>query len=182
MSFYLPLTNIVHCTAPLTCLQTMKQFVWSAPEGFIQSQTCSHQHSPITFKSGYVLKLYRALIQTMQCKSLPIFTLTSCLIGCSLCRVWCPPLQGCCSYHLPWSDMLHIHQDGTIRACCTCWTELLECFVLFTFPLVILSNSFGQKNDKTPLELIEVPVKDLTFDQLQLLKVETWNCVQNWAK
>lgn len=32
-----------------------------------------------------------------------------------------------------------------------------------------------QKNDKTSLELIEVPVKDLTFDQLQLLKVKTWN-------
>uniref|UniRef100_A0A665V8G5 GP-PDE domain-containing protein n=1 Tax=Echeneis naucrates TaxID=173247 RepID=A0A665V8G5_ECHNA len=32
--------------------------------------------------------------------------------------------------------------------------------------------STKKKNDKTSLELIEVPVKDLTFDQLQLLKVK----------
>lgn len=32
--------------------------------------------------------------------------------------------------------------------------------------------SGSQKNDKTARELIEVPVKDLTFDQLQLLKVK----------
>uniref|UniRef100_A0A668A7M3 Glycerophosphocholine phosphodiesterase 1 n=1 Tax=Myripristis murdjan TaxID=586833 RepID=A0A668A7M3_9TELE len=31
--------------------------------------------------------------------------------------------------------------------------------------------STKKKNDKTSLELIEVPVKDLTFDQLQLLKI-----------
>uniref|UniRef100_A0A4W6E0P4 Glycerophosphocholine phosphodiesterase 1 n=1 Tax=Lates calcarifer TaxID=8187 RepID=A0A4W6E0P4_LATCA len=39
--------------------------------------------------------------------------------------------------------------------------------------------STKKKNDKTSLELIEVPVKDLTFDQLQLLKVKTWNDGQN---
>lgn len=35
--------------------------------------------------------------------------------------------------------------------------------------LIFLSHT-QQKNDKN-LELIEVPVKDLTYDQLQLLKV-----------
>uniref|UniRef100_A0A8C2ZRL0 Glycerophosphocholine phosphodiesterase 1 n=1 Tax=Cyclopterus lumpus TaxID=8103 RepID=A0A8C2ZRL0_CYCLU len=35
--------------------------------------------------------------------------------------------------------------------------------------------STKKKNDKKSLELIEVPVKDLTFDQLQLLKVKTTN-------
>uniref|UniRef100_A0A671U3M4 Glycerophosphocholine phosphodiesterase 1 n=1 Tax=Sparus aurata TaxID=8175 RepID=A0A671U3M4_SPAAU len=38
--------------------------------------------------------------------------------------------------------------------------------------------STRKKNDKTSLELIEVPVKDLTFDQLQLLKVRT--NINNW--
>ncbi|KAF3849641.1 hypothetical protein F7725_019360 [Dissostichus mawsoni] len=42
--------------------------------------------------------------------------------------------------------MLHFHQEGH-------------------------SISPRQKNDKTSLELIEVPVKDLTYDQLQLLKL-----------
>uniref|UniRef100_A0A8D0CPN1 Glycerophosphocholine phosphodiesterase 1 n=1 Tax=Sander lucioperca TaxID=283035 RepID=A0A8D0CPN1_SANLU len=41
--------------------------------------------------------------------------------------------------------------------------------------------STKKKHDKTSLEPVEVPVKDLTFDQLQLLKVKTWNDGQNCA-
>ncbi|KAI3364535.1 hypothetical protein L3Q82_011322 [Scortum barcoo] len=38
--------------------------------------------------------------------------------------------------------------------------------------------STKKKNDKTSLELIEVPVKDLTFDQLQLLKLAHVNAMK----
>lgn len=127
MNLYLPLTNIVYCWAPLTCLQTVKQFVWSAPEGFIL------RLSPVTFKKWLCSQVTYFT---------PDFLLTSGLTGCSLCRVWCPPLQGCCSHCLPWSDVLHIHQDGTIRVCCTCWT--LKCFVLFKF-LEILFTPLDRK-------------------------------------
>jgi len=41
---------------------------------------------------------------------------------------------------------------------------------------LFIPSSPQQKNDKN-LELIEVPVKDLTFDQLQLLKVSLYLCV-----
>lgn len=41
--------------------------------------------------------------------------------------------------------------------------------IIFPCRANILSHT-QQKNDKN-LELIEVPVKDLTYDQLQLLKV-----------
>ncbi len=49
----------------------------------------------------------------------------------------------------------------------------MVCHYLLQYVLFFLSP--WQKNDKTSLELIEVPVKDLTFDQLQLLKVKAWN-------
>lgn len=88
-------------------------------------------------------------------------------VGCSLRGVWCPPLQGCCPHHLPWPDLLHIHQDGkddfVVSVTSSTMSEMRTIGVLYVH--------FFQKNDKTQ-ELIEVAVKDLTFDQLQLLKVK----------
>lgn len=96
------------------------------------------------------------------------------LAGCSLRWVWRPSLQGQHTHHLPRLDLLHFHQDGKT----SCPPHLL--FLLharLTQQLSFFKPPFFfvyglQKNDKTARELIEVPVKDLTFDQLQLLKVK----------
>ena len=39
-----------------------------------------------------------------------------------------------------------------------------------------------QKNDKHSLELLEVPVKDLTYDQLQMLKVCWYDTLEHPVK
>lgn len=52
--------------------------------------------------------------------------------------------------------------------CFSCTHVLCNSFVFFKLIFVV---SGPQKKEKTARELIEVPVKELTFDQLQLLKV-----------
>lgn len=73
--------------------------------------------------------------------------------------------------HLSKDAVPIIYHDLT---CCIS-TKMVRLSFSFRFPhqpCLKWKPSFWQKNDKTQ-ELIEVPVKDLTFDQLQLLKVKT---------